>query len=309
MMAQQMEAAGNYDEAFECWRNVPGLDSDPYLLCKFGRLAMQLDKEEEAERSFLSASNLAPELSIPYECLGTLYLKQGQLESARNYFKKSLTIKESARTLNFLGIAENRLGLTLNARESFAKAMSIDPCYEEAYYNLAITFTDDQPTEAVKLLQKSLEIDPDYPAANRELGWCLRRLWRLSEGLPFLRKAIELDSEDGWTNIYLGNTLWVTGNLLEAEDFFQKAVKVWPDDAIGYWCLALFYEYQGMSEKAAEYYQKGLETDPDDEVTNLQYGIFLGQIGEYSKARIHLERVLSMDPDNERARMAMSSLK
>lgn len=307
-IAENFEEAGKLDRAIECWRILLNRDSDPLHLCRLGNLLMELEKWNEAEAVFMSAIELEPNLPNPYNLLGILNYMQEKFEIAQSYFSKSLDLNKGARTYTLLGVTQLEMGLIEEARESFYKAIKIDPAYEEAYYNLGFTYRE-EPSEAIKLFEKAIDLDPGYSIAHRELGWYLRHLMKLPEALYHLNRAIELDGTDGWSYIYLGNTLWADNDLVSAEETFKKAIEVWPEYSIGFWCLALFYEQQDRYEEASRLYQKGFELDPNDVETNLRFGMFLKQIGAREKAKNHLERVISVEPDNKQARLALSDLK
>ncbi len=280
--ADQLEDAGSINEAMECWRTILKSSSDPVLLCRFGILAMEQGERAEAEQAFLSAIAKAPNLSIAYESLGLLKLEQNNLEAAQDYFKKSLQIKQSARTLTFLGSAQLRLGLTAAARQSFRKALQIDFNYIEAHFNLALTFRNKQASKAITFLQKDID---------------------------HLRRAIELNPSDGWAYVYLGNLLWASGELASAEQALKMGITVWPDDSLTHWCRASFYEFQGQTQEAKKLYQRAVQLDNNDPEANLRFGLFLKELGEGKKARFYLEHALTLDPKNEYARSILSTLK
>jgi len=50
---------------------------------------------------------------------------------------------------------------------SLNEAIRIDPNYEEAYYNLGLTYREEQTAKAVELFDKAVELDPDYAMAHR----------------------------------------------------------------------------------------------------------------------------------------------
>jgi Flp pilus assembly protein TadD len=186
--------------------------------------------------------------------------------------------------------------------------LRIDPNYEEAYYNLAVTLRDDQNTNALQLFEKAVELDPGYALAHRELGWSLRKLDRYRKAEYHIRRAVELDDSDGWAHIYLGNLPWGKGDLLAAERAFLKATEVWPEDCVPYWCLAIFYEYTGRPSEADFFYESALQLNPDDPQANMRFGLYLKEIGDTAKAKLYLERTLALEPENERARSALADL-
>jgi len=307
--AEQLEDAGELDDALDFWRAAIQRESDPVVLCQFGSLARRLKKWSEAESALMRAMNVAPELPYPCTLLGTLYFDQDMLEEAREYFQKSVTIEKSAPTLTQLGVVQLELDLTEDARASLQEAIKIDPNYEEAYYNLGSTYREDQPSKAVELFEKAAELDPEYALAQRELGWALsRREEKDAEAEYHIRRAVELNDEDAWAHIYLGNILWQRGDLSSAEQSFKNAVEVWPDIAVPYWCLALFHEHQGRKEEAERLYQQGLDLDPYDPQSNKLFGMHLKEIGEPAKARTYLERAQTLDPEDQSISEALDKL-
>src|SRR2546423_3526 len=121
--AERLEEAGMLEEALEYWKAALGRETDPVTLCQYGSLAMRLDKWSDAERAFLSAIEIAPELPNPYSHLGMLYLEQGDCERAQEYFSKSAGIEETASVLTLLGVSQLECGSVIAARGSFLRAL------------------------------------------------------------------------------------------------------------------------------------------------------------------------------------------
>jgi protein O-GlcNAc transferase len=298
--AEQLEQSGMLNEALEVWRVVNKREADPVFLCEFASLAMKLEKWSDAEEALVTAGNLAPELPNPHTLLGFLHFERGTLEKAVSCFQKSLAIEPSASVFTSLGAVQLELGFAEDARASLEEAIRIDVDYEEAYYNLGLSYKDTKPLVAIELFEKAVELDPEYVQAHRELGWALSRLeGKEAEAEYHVRRAIELNDGDGWAHIYLGNILWQGKDLNAAEQSFEKALKVWSATAVPYWCLALFYENQERKDEAERLYQQGLDLDPDDPQTNKLFGIYLKDIGEPAKAKTYLERAHALDPKDQ----------
>ena len=306
--AERFEEAGELNKAFERWNAANSLRADPVISCRLGSVATKLGKWDEAETALRLAVDMAPELAIAFECLGMLYENQGNSELAVSSFTKSVEIDENARRLTLLGVSQLALGADAAARDSFERALRLDPCYEEASYNLGVTFREQEPERAIGLFKKSVEIDPEYAIAHRELGWCLRKLDRYRKAEYHIRLAIELDDSDGWAHVYLGNLLWGKRDLPAAERAFLKAIEVWSEDSVPCWCLAIFYEYTDRPREADFFYERALQLNPDDPQANIRFGLYLKETGETAKAKLYLERTLALEPENERARSALADL-
>lgn len=307
--ADQREEAGLLQEAMECWRTVFKHNSDPICLCQLGRLAKELKQWTEAEQFFLSAIELAPKIRIPYDQLGLLHLHQNNLETAIDYFEQSLAIKGKPGIYSLLGVAQNRLGMTAAARESYEKALKLDPDYEEACYNLGTTFTEEQPDKAIALFQKAIELDPEYACAYRELGWVQRQKGQFTSAEYNLRKAIKLDDQDGWAYIYLGNLMDIQEDFASAEEAFKLAIKVWPDESISHWSLGDLYWDQGRTQEAKSLYERAVELETDNSEANFRLGLLLKELGEFTEAKFYLEQTLVFRPEHKKAKEALKEIK
>ncbi len=237
-----------------------------------------------------------------------VYRAQGRLETALSCLESASRDEPSAATFTILGVVQTDLELTSEAKESFRRAILLDPAYQEAYYNLATILRADDKQGAIALLQRAIDINSTYALAHRELGWLLRSTGRFPDAEYHLRRAIELDNSDGWAHIYFGNLMWASGDLTSAENAFTKAIEVWPNRSVPYWSFAYFRECQGQSLEAETLYKKALEIDPGDAQANWRFGSYLKEIGDYQQARHYLRAALELDPSDERPRLALSEL-
>jgi tetratricopeptide (TPR) repeat protein len=297
--AERLEELGASVEALGLWQTVIERERDPAFLCQFGLLAMELGMMKEARDAFLEAADLDSQLALAHDYLGMWYDTQGKLDESVRQFDLSLRIEESAATYTLRGAVQLQLGRVAEARKSLSAALNVDSHYEEAYYNLGISYSHEELSKASAFFRKAIELDPEYAKAHAELGWVLRRIREDAEAEYHLRRAIELDETDAWAHIYLGNLLWEKHDLATPEQLFKKAIDLWPNSSTPYWCLGIFYEHQDRGEEAQRLYQQALSIDPEDAQANKMFGMYLTDIGETAKARAHLERALAHNPDDE----------
>lgn len=288
-------------QARECWNYLFNLETDPVYLYHTGRIAFKLNDYTEAEQILLKVIDLNPDMDKAYTRLGQLHENCGNYEKAQEYYFKSVKIKPTSWVWSLLGVIQMRFNLIIMARESFNQALQIDPNYQEAYYNLALTYVEDEPNKAISLFHKAVELDSNYACAYRELGWLLNGFNELEEAEFFVRKSIELDKSNGSSYMYLGNILWGKEDIDNAEEAFKSAIKVWPDESTSYWSLAIFYEYQDRISETKILYEQALELDPYSPLNTYYYGRFLGEIGEIDKAIMYLQQTITLDPDYEEA--------
>lgn len=306
--AELLESQGSLLEAMQVLLCALKLREDSSILLSLGSLAIDLERWTEAEEFLLSALKLDSNAPEVFAYLGLLYRAQGRLEAALKSFSTAARKEPSAAIFTLLGAAQGELDLTSEAKDSYRKAISIDPAHEEAYYNLATLLRDDAKDEAITLLERAIDINPNNAAAHRELGLLLRRSDQFPEAEYHLRRAIELDTTDGWAHIYLANMLWACRDFSSAEDAYKKAIEVWPDRGVPYWSFAHFQECQGEPAEAATLYKKALQIDPGDAQANWRFGSYLKDQGKYQEARHYLRSALELDPDDERPKVVLSEM-
>lgn len=296
-----LEEAGHLREALSRWREVVAKEPTAVSLCRLGRVAAKLKEWREAEQALHASIAAAPEWSLPLEALALVYRDEGDLEKAEAYLRRSLNLRERARTLTFLGDVLERRGKTTEAKAALEAAIRLDDSYEEAYFLLAQASRDD-PQEAIQLYRRAIELDPTYTLAHRELGWTLRRLNVLGEAEDRVRKAIEYDDNDTWSFIYLGNILWAKEHIQGAEAAFRQAIAIDPNCGVALWCLADIMRAQGRLREARRLLRDSLRANVASVEAALRFAVLLRDVGEFRKANRYLRRVLRLDSTNRIAR-------
>ena len=113
------------------------------------------------------------------------------------------------------------------------QVIALDPDHADALNALGYTLTDqtDRHEEALRLIQRALELRPGEAAFIDSLGWVQYRLRNFDEALVHLRQALQLLPNDE-VAAHLGEVLWVVGNQREANEVWGKALENAPDSEI-----------------------------------------------------------------------------
>jgi len=117
--------------------------------------------------------------------------------------------------------------------------------------------------EALELLNKALEIDPDHVHALANKGWALQGLKEQEEAIVWFDKALEVDPNYVHALNNKGNSLLALGNLEESIVWFDKTLEVDPNYiyALNNKGYALYKLEQ--YEEAIVYFNKALEVNPN----------------------------------------------
>jgi superkiller protein 3 len=87
-------------------------------------------------------------------------------------------------------------------------------------------------TDAVRELNRAIELNPGDASAHYQLGFAYGKLNRHQEAISAYQRAVEIDPifSKAWAN--LGARLGRVGRLAEAINAFQTALRINPDDDV-----------------------------------------------------------------------------
>ena len=131
-----------------------------------------------------------------------LQAKGKKLEAAKYY---SYIIKQGVndyRIFSNYGIFLNEVGKHKESELKLKKAISLNPKYANAYYNLAFVFIGQGNLEKAELeLKKAIKLKSDFAIAHYNLGFILKEQGRFKEAELHTQKAIKVDPQ--FTDAYL----------------------------------------------------------------------------------------------------------
>ncbi|MDC3137836.1 sulfotransferase, partial [Prochlorococcus sp. AH-716-I19] len=134
-----------------------------------------------------------------------------KLEAAKYY---SYLIKQGVkdyRVFSNYGIFLNEIGKHKEAELEIKKAISLNPEYANAYYNLAVLYIGQGNFEKAELeLKKTIKLKSDFAIAHYNLGFILKDQGKLKEAETHTQKALEVD--DQFTDAYLSLSTMQTSN-------------------------------------------------------------------------------------------------
>jgi tetratricopeptide (TPR) repeat protein len=81
--------------------------------------------------------------------------------------------------------------------------------------------------EALEMIKKALEQEPENGAYLDSLGWVYFRLGRLDEAEDYLKRAAAKSPKDPTVNDHLGDVYLKKSNLKEAVAQWELALKMW----------------------------------------------------------------------------------
>ncbi|MBX3051558.1 MAG: tetratricopeptide repeat protein [Caldilineaceae bacterium] len=172
------ELQGDYERAIDIFKQAIAIAADqPDLYIELGRQYQALNDWDNAIASYNAAVDVAP-TAVTLDALGWgLYLSGDTLQAQRELRKAVEADGGNGSALAHLGMAYYARRNYEEAAPTLEKAIAIlgDESRIEYYYSLGLAYIYKKPEECDKALiwfQKSLEIDPDTPAALEGLRLC-----------------------------------------------------------------------------------------------------------------------------------------
>ncbi len=124
------------------------------------------------------------------------------------------------------GLTRERLDQVEAALDDFRALTELEPdnpVYLNAY-GYTLSDRTDRQEEALVLIERAHQIDPEDVATLDSLGWVLFKLGRHEEALVHLRRAHEAQPE-GEIAAHLGEALWTVGQKDEARQVWRTALE------------------------------------------------------------------------------------
>jgi len=197
--------------------------------------------------------------------LGTLHLRQNNLQQARQYIEQTLKLRPNyPEAWNNLGMIAAQQGQPDEAVRDFQESLSQRPNYAIALLNLGNLYRRQGAFDkAQTLLSRALEIQPDDPETNYSLGMFYAQQGQTQSAADYLQKAIDLRPGYPEALNNLGVLFVRVNNYASAEAQFKTCIRAAPNFDQSYLNLARLYVMQNDKEKAREALQELLRVQPE----------------------------------------------
>ncbi len=187
-----------------------------------------------------------------------------------------------------------------------------------------------KPEEAMRELEKVLEVDPDHPdalfylaglaeaLAQGEYGRLYRlspesarvhqlmaRSFELQQKYEDARKEYEAalrlnpDLTELWTG--LGDLLRSTGEMAAAEEKYREALRRNPRDYLALYGLGACLRFSRQHEEALRYFRASREAAPGYAAAHLGEGMTWQELGDPERAVAALQEAIRLQPDMDQA--------
>jgi tetratricopeptide (TPR) repeat protein len=172
--------------------------------------------------------------------------------------------RQTAEAAYVLGLQYLRERNPAGAEALYKRAIILRPDWSLPYTQLGNVlgrYNKGRVDEAVAMLRKAMELDPEHALPHIILAIVFRIEDRLEEAEEEALIAVKLDPEDlASYNIY-ANVLLKLERWDEAETVFKQAIALEPDHATPYYNLACLYSRTHRSDQALSHLEKAFELE------------------------------------------------
>jgi tetratricopeptide (TPR) repeat protein len=265
-------------------------ESRAYSLMAAGRALASLDEWKFAEEAFRQATLASPNYAEAWAYLG----------EARQH------------TVDGLWPAGNKVLPPETGLPELKKAIELDPNSIPAYLFMGLYWRrQDRYDQALASLQTAIEIEPENPVLQVEMGEILATLGDLNAALTAYRKAGQLAPNDpSYLNFLVAFSLKYEYHIEEiALPAARQAVILAPDDPAVLDSMGQVLIKLDDQINAERFIARALEKDPEFAPAHLHMGqVYLLQ-GKLALAQAQFNQVKELAPDSPAAEQAQRLIK
>jgi len=223
---------------------------------------LRANRQEEADALLKRVEAEDPNLYVVPFMLGEEALDRQQWGDAATHLQKALQLNpEFDQAMTALGRALKELGREAEAETWIKKAIAQNPRNFKAWYELGWLQARSKPTEALQALRKTVEIQPNFALAYREMGMLEFQAKDYPNAAEHLQKAVDLGLEKPFLLNYLGISYSTTGQLKKAVSCYRRALELNPDLAEAHLNLGFAYERLQQPADALKQYEVACRLD------------------------------------------------
>ena len=227
-LGQLSEAKKNEEEAIVYYREVKGGEFQmpaqiriAYLLSKRG----QLDEARQLLHHAEPITNLQQAQLVMVEA--QLLREANRYDEAYQVLNQALEkMPDHIDLLYETAMMADKIGKPDVFEKLMLKLIAIKPDHAQAYNALGYGMLErnERIPEAMRLVEKALQLAPDDAAIMDSVGWGYYRSGKLDESVKMLRRAYAGNANPEIA-AHLGEVLWVSGDKEEAKKIWQDSLK------------------------------------------------------------------------------------
>ena len=291
---------------------VPGYRTDAAWWRTDRAMALwRADRKGEAIAEFEAALRANPGFVDALVNLGGILAETGRPDEAVSRWRSVLEQRPDRVDVRFrLGSLLFDQKRTEEAARELREAVRQNPRFGEAWFALGRALIDLRDYDASReAFAKSRELMPEEPAAFVNQAIAHLQGGKAGEAVPLLQRAIQLKPDYADAYIWLGQAYASLREADPARAAFQEAVRLQPTDPVPLIHLGILANLEAKTDEAIVWFRRAIAVDPNNTAAHYNLGGMLAGKGLAAEARGEFETVLRIDPGHEPARRQLDALR
>jgi tetratricopeptide (TPR) repeat protein len=199
--------------------------------------------------------------------------------------------------LFILGQKNHQKNNFTEAFKIYEKILNIDPNHFEAIVFLGILNAQTKKLESAReLLEKAIKFKPEIPDLYNSLGLIHREMGNFEQSLSSFKKAIKINPKFSIAYNNLGITYKDLDNFAEAEKNLHYSIKIDPNNSDPYNNLGLIYKDTNQNDKAKSFFEKCLKINPKNLQALNNLGNLHKNFGQIEQAEKYFYEAIDINP-------------
>ncbi len=233
---QKMDDPSN---ALICFNSLIKIDPSDESYSVLGDLYYDLGEDLLAKKAYETSLEIinyeSPLLFNLYKKLGNIYLREGDFESAEEYFNRAYVIYSNSDVLlvNF-GTLEIHKGNLDEAVERFRSALNINQLNDNAWVGLALISKTKSDVELANAhLKRALECNPINPVAIQLAVQDSFERNEFDVAIEYLQNFLEKNPDNSDLSYTLAGIFYRIGSFAEARIELERTLSLEPNHILG----------------------------------------------------------------------------
>ncbi|NCV11373.1 MAG: hypothetical protein EBX06_03950 [Rhodobacteraceae bacterium] len=237
-VADVIEELDQYSLALRVYEKI-GIEDPKYYTAQIAK-ASAMRRSDRVDDGIDVLNNLTsayPDVPVAHATLADFLRRQERYDEALPAYNAAISMYEAQNNVRWQlyyarGITHERLKIWPNADQDFRSALALNPDQASVlnYLGYSLIERGEKLDEAMKMITKAVEIEPNSGYIVDSLGWGKFRLGQYEDAVPDLERAAELMATDPIVNDHLGDAYWAVGRKNEARFQWRRALSFNPEE-------------------------------------------------------------------------------
>jgi len=243
------------------------------------------------------------------EQMGNVVEAEAKFRELANETRDIVPVNKSrlyAEALQAVAVYDHMAGRTDDAIKSLERSLELNPDDPNAEYNLGVMFEakEDYPA-AIDRYEMAVALNPNLALAHNNLGNCLQKVGEIQKAIAEYKKAAEVDPRHMECHFNLGVLYRSLGRNSDARAEFEAALEIRPGFPQATLALGDIAILDGDYEKAVIMFKALLKGDPNNPEYLYLLGKALAYKGDINQARERIEAARKIDPEGVKRALMM----